>query len=345
MKPVSLHNLIVCLSFSLSLLISTSAGADSKALIEQTQKANPTRYQFAVDQGAIISPTQDNKAFSIWWQPSAGKPIAVIVTLHGHASYATDEFYLWQSYAKQRNYAILALQWWFGGGELTADYYRPQDMYPIIAGILAEKSVSPGAVLFHGFSRGSANSYAVSALDNASGNRYFGMTLSNAGSAVSDYPPNQDIAAGIFGVQPFKGSQWAMYCGAKDPDPNQNGCPAMTRSRDWVIKYGAEMALFIEDPTGDHGGFHQNSANVEALLAKFAPRNRYSEADAIFDWAEQTFSDQFKPHTSSTRQSGYYYRCYPGNVCVGANNDNLYLYQSGEIKSVGTVQDYLSKVQ
>lgn len=320
--------------------------ADSSALMTQAKNANPTRYQFAVDQGAEIKATKDNKAFSIWWQPSKDKPSAVIVTLHGHGSYATDEFYLWQTYASKRNYAILALQWWFGGGEATSDYYTPNDMYPIIAELLASKAVSPGQVLFHGFSRGAANTYAVSALDNFSGNRYFGMTLSNSGSAASGYPPNMEVASGNFGKLPFSGSQWAIYCGAKDPDPNQSGCPGMKLSRDWVIKYGAEMKIFIEDQNGDHGGFHMNPTNVEALLAKFTPRNRYQDADTVFDWAEKQLPDLLTPHASSALGFGYYYRCYLSKgVCVGAKNDALYLYQDGIIKPVGTTQEYLTKIK
>lgn len=334
------------LSILLSGLIASNANADSNALMTQAKNANPIRYQFAVDQNAEITATKDNKAFSIWWQPTKDKPTAVIVTLHGHGSYASDEFYLWQSYASKRNYAILALQWWFGGGEATSDYYQPSEMYPLIAEQLAAKAVHPGEVLFHGFSRGSANSYAVSALDNASANRYFSMTISNAGSAASNYPPNMQISAGNFGKLPFKGIKWAMYCGDKDPDPNQSGCPGMKLSSDWVVQYGAEMVIFLEDPNGDHGGFHMNPGNVDTILAKFAPTNRYQDADTVFDWAERQYTDLLTPHTTSALGYGYYYRCYQGgSVCVGAKNDDLFLYQAGIIKSVGTTQDYLTKIQ
>jgi len=61
-----------------------------------------------------------------------------------------------------------------------------------------------------------------------------------------------------------------MYCGEKDPDPAINGCPAMNAARDWVTQYGANVVLFIDDPTGDHGGFMTNSANVETALATYA---------------------------------------------------------------------------
>ena len=252
------------------------ARADSSSLMGQALAANPERYQFAVANGAEIRATSDNKAFSIWWQPSASPPAGVIVGLHGHASYATDDIYLWQPYAQARGYAILALQWWFGGGEAVNDYYMPAEMYPIIAGILAEKGVQPGTVLLQGYSRGAANSYGVTALDTASGNRFFGMTLSISGGAGSDFPPNMQVVAGDFGKQPFNGVQWVMYCGEKDPEPGMNGCPGMIASKNWVTQYGATFKLLIDDPNGDHGGFMTNSANVNTALAQFTPTARRS---------------------------------------------------------------------
>ena len=319
-----------------------AAHADSASLLSQAQAANTTRYQFALSNNAEIRNTSDNKAFTIWWQPTATTPAGVIVTLHGHDSYATDEFYLWQPYAQTKGYAILALQWWFGVGEAINDYYLPQEMYPIIANLLTEKGVKPGAVLFHGYSRGSANSYGVTALDAVSGNRFITMTLSNSGGAAADFPPNQQIVAGAFGAKPYSGIQWVMYCGEKDPDPTTSGCPGMTAAKDWVTQYGATFKLLIDDPNGGHGGFMTNSANVNTALAQFAPSNRYADADSVLDWAENQYPTLLTPHATSVIGYGYYYRCYGnGTTCVGAKNDDLFLYQNGKIAPVGRVQDYL----
>jgi len=338
-------NTIVRFSLFIAIVIlSSAAHADSASLLNQAQAANPTRYQFALNNNAEIRNTSDGKAFTIWWQPAATTPAGIIVTLHGHGSYATDEFYLWQSYAQNKGYAILALQWWFGGGETVADYYLPQEMYPIIASLLKEKGVKPGAVLLHGYSRGAANSYAVTALDAASGYRFITMTLSNAGGAAADFPPNQQIAAGTYGARPFTGIQWIMYCGANDPDPAINGCPAMNAAKNWVTGYGATFKLLIEDANGGHGGFMTNSTNVNTALAQFAPANRYADADSVFDWAERQFPSVLTTHVASQLGPGFYYRCYSNaTICLGVINDDLYLYQSqaGGLSRVGTVQDFL----
>jgi len=263
----------VCLFF-LAWLAATMprvASADSASLLAQAQRADPARYQYVLDVGAQIRATSDNRSFSVWWQPASAAPKAVIVSLHGHDAFATTDMALWQPYARQRGYAVLTLQWWFGAGESIDDYYKPQEMYPIIAALLAQKGVKPGSVLFAGYSRGAANTYSVAALDIYSGNRYFGTTLSISGGAISDYPPNQQIAAGAYGAKPFAGMRWIMYCGERDPNPTMDGCPAMTAARTWVTALGATITLFIDDPAGDHGGFMTNPANVNAALSAFVP--------------------------------------------------------------------------
>lgn len=267
-----MRQILILLCSLLTGALSPAAWASSSSLMQMAQLNDAARYASIASKGAEIRATSDNLSFTVWWQPSGWKPSSgVIVALHGHDGYASAEATLWQPYAQASGHAVLALQWWFGGGEATTDYYRPDQMYPLISALLAEKGVKAGTVLFTGYSRGSANSYAVAALDRAStGRRQFGLVLSNAGGAQSDYPPNQSINAGAFGSKPFDGMKWAMYCGEKDVDPDINGCPAMRRASEWVQGYGASVLLFIDDPVGDHGGFMTNASNVQTALATYA---------------------------------------------------------------------------
>lgn len=252
---------------------STQSAVEPSPLIQQAQTANPERYQFAVDQGAQIVPTTDGKSFYLLWLPAGSDPSnppPMIVTLHGHDSWAFDEFFLWQSYAAERGYGILALQWWFGGGEDVSDYYLPQEMYPIIENALRANHVQPQTILLHGFSRGSANIYGLTALDRDSGSNFFLLTIANAAGAARDFPINQSLDEGAFGAQPFANTHWVMVCGMNDPNPDKAGCPAMRATRDWVTQYGGTVDLLIEDPNGDHGAFHRNPDNVNAALDVFA---------------------------------------------------------------------------
>ena len=124
--------------------------------------------------------------------------------------------------------------------------------------------------MLHGFSRGSANIYAITALDRDTRQNFFGLTIANAGMASPDFPPNLEITSGKFGNAAFAGTHWVMYCGEHDPNPNRDGCPAMRQTRDWVTKFGGTVDLLIEDKNGYHGGFHRNPVNVTAALDVFA---------------------------------------------------------------------------
>lgn len=246
--------------------------AESLSLFAQGKDTDRQRYQFAVNQGAQFLTTPDGKSFYVLWYPkgtSTESHLPIIVTLHGHSSWAFDEFYLWQPYAAERGYGIIALQWWFGGSEERGDYYQPQEFYHIFDIVLPEQDARPGTVLAHGFSRGSANIYGVTAYDRQADNNFFLLTVANAGKASPDFPINANITAGDFGPQPFAGTHWVMFCGAEDPHPDLGGCPGMRETREWVTQFGGTMDLLIEDPNGGHGGFHRNPANVNAALDVF----------------------------------------------------------------------------
>lgn len=242
--------------------------ANGSALLEKAKEANPQRYLYAVQQGASIELTPDGRSFYLLWYPRGGgaRSTRMIVTLHGSSSWAFDEFYAWHSYANERGYAILALQWWFGAGENYSDYYTPEELHSTLQSVLEEKKVQPGSAILHGFSRGSANSYGVTYLDRKAGRGFFRFTIANAGGAMPDFPINAQITEDLSVRAPFEGTRWVMFCGGQDPKPERTGCPAMRRSEQWVSNLGGEVLRFIEDPEGGHSSFRQNAENTRAAL-------------------------------------------------------------------------------
>jgi hypothetical protein len=215
--------------------------------------------------------TPDRKAFFLLWAPPGKKlsEVPVIVSLHGHASWAYDDLYIWQPYAARYGYGVLALQWWFGGGEGPEDYYRPEEIYRVLDVALAREGVRPGRALLQGFSRGATQVYALTALDRTKGPGYFALSVANAGGAAADFPANDLLNRGVFGRTPLAGSNWALFCGGKDPNPERDGCPAMARARTWVQKLGGSVPLFIQDPKAGHGGFHRTPVHVDSALNLF----------------------------------------------------------------------------
>ena len=237
----------------------------------KAREASAKRHEFAVSKGAQFLPTPDGKSFYILWLPPAAastNPPPLIFTLHGHASWAFDEFFVWQPHLVKAGCGIVALQWWFGEGEKMSDYYLPREIVQNMSAILRSKKVAKRSVLAHGFSRGSANIYGVTALDNQA-DQFIALTVANAGKASEDFPINRDIADGLLGTRPLKGTFWVTYAGAHDPHPDRSGVSGMRETQEWIKRFGGTVELAIEDATGDHGGFHRNPSNVVSALDTF----------------------------------------------------------------------------
>lgn len=239
------------------------------AIYQQMKTSDSQNYQSAVAKGASFSITSDNKSFWLYWKPqnwSASSPRKLIISLGGHDGYASQDFAAWYPIlSNDYPFAIASLQWWFGKGEKTSDYYTPSEINKVINDFLVANSFSQNdLIIFEGFSRGSANSYSVAALNST--NKYFDYIISNAGGFATDYGPNKDILNGKFGNVPYANYKWVLYCGEKDPNPNTDGCPGMESTKTTIEKYGANVVLFIKDPKGTHGSFMTTLTNAKQSL-------------------------------------------------------------------------------
>lgn len=244
------------------------AAQSSEELLQRAKEKSADHYREALAQGAQIHPTPDGRSFYLIWSPP-GKRIqetTVLVGLHGHGSWVVDEFAAWQALLIQRGYSLVALQWWFGGGETTHDYYLTQEVSDQLEAILAKEQVKPGRAFLHGFSRGATQTYGLIVLDRQRTTPYFPVAIANAGGAASDYPVHQKIEQSVWGEKPFAGSKWVLFCGGQDPNPDRDGCPAMQRTQAWIERWGGDKPLLIEDPNAGHGGFHRNPANARKAL-------------------------------------------------------------------------------
>ncbi len=230
-----------------------------QAVLERCQTHSRGRLERVQADGARVQPTPDGSSFFLSYTPPKSRPDApIVVSLHGHESWAADEATMWKSELDRRGWRLLALQWWFGNGQQGDTYLRPHEMYPAIEQALA--GTRAGGAILHGFSMGSANSYAVAGLDRETGNNFFGLCIANAGSAETDYPPTARVRS-------LSGTQWVLYAGVKDwQNPEKSGPEAMTRTSQWLQSKGALVDLFIKDPQGDHGGFHLRPQNMRAAL-------------------------------------------------------------------------------
>lgn len=256
-----------------SMLAVAGMGATAEPLSAQAQQLFERATQSArLSTGTEVIPTRDGRSFFLVSEPQAlkGKPHKWIVSLHGSNGFATRDLEIWSPYLKGRDLGIISLQWWFGNGAQTGDYYSPFDIYRELDLLMRRMDIKPGDAMLQGFSRGSANLYAVAALDRNKGQRYFSLFVANAGGAALDYPPTRSVDAGRFGGMPYQGTRWITSCGARDPNPDRDGCPAMQRTGEWLKKLGGEVAFAIEDGSSGHGAFHLNPQNANLALDWFA---------------------------------------------------------------------------
>jgi len=213
-------------------------------------------------------PTSDGQSFLVVWR-AVPEPKRWIVSLHGTQGYATDDLALWHPHVKGREVGLVCVQWWLGAGDRTDAYYAPQQLYREIDAALQKLGVQPGAAMLHGFSRGSANSYAVAALDAGRGKRYFSLAVANSGGVGLDYPPTRAIVNGAFGPRPLQGTRWITVAGGRDPNPDRDGIPGMRRAAAWLKEQGATVVTAIEDPQEGHGALHRSARHARTVLDAF----------------------------------------------------------------------------
>lgn len=252
------------------LLVAQSLPPTAQALYTEFYNADVTRGQYAVNNGAQAFASADGNTFYLKWMPAGATASAtpLLVSLHGSSSNAFNEFYLWHQRAQAKGVGIIALQWYRGAASVSPnDYFDDPALYTYIDTALRRIKYPSNRAFLHGFSRGSARSYAVAFYDGQStGKNYFCTVLSNSGKADSVYPLYGQINSGTYGHALYTGKKWAMFCGGQDPQPSQSGCPAMANSKNWVQANGGTVGLYISDPNLGHGGFHQTTAYIDSAL-------------------------------------------------------------------------------
>lgn len=216
-----------------------------------------------------ILPTSDGRSFVAVWTPAGAAPARWIVSLHGTSGFATDDLALWHRHVASRGVGLITLQWWLGGDQSPRGYYAPEQIYRELDLVLRQVGVSPGTALLQGFSRGSANLYAVAAMEGSRPTRYFSLFVANSGRVSLDYPPNRAITDGRLGPRPLARTRWITVCGARDPNPERDGCPGMRATARWLGEQGAEVVAAIEDPQAGHGALHLNPDNAKRVLDLF----------------------------------------------------------------------------
>lgn len=244
---------------------------DAAKLYEQSRK-DARFFADAENLKPEVRATSDGKSFCLVWK-STPSPKRWIASLHGAGfppkGFAADDLAHWHRHLKARDVGIICLQWWLGTGDATRDFFTPEQIHRELDRALASVGAKPGAVMLHGFSRGSANIYAVAGLDAGPGKKWFSLAVASSGGVALNYPPTRALLAGDYGELPLKGTRWITCAGARDSNPDRDGIPGMKRTADWLREQGANVVFSIEDETSGHGALMLNPANTKRVLDEF----------------------------------------------------------------------------
>lgn len=226
---------------------------DTLKFVEQQQG-----YQKGMALNPQIIATEDGRSFVSVWQPNPKTPPKHwLVSIHGSNGNALQELAVWYPTLKDSDVGLITLQWWFG----QEDYFRPQQIYSAVDNALTQLKLRKAHLIWHGFSRGASNTYAVAALDRSRPEPLFSLYVANAGGYAAGYPPNRMI-----GDNAFLGSEWVLSCGEKDPNPNRDGCPKMKETGEFIKNSGGKVLRIIEDPNFGHGSLNANPENALELV-------------------------------------------------------------------------------
>lgn len=215
--------------------------------------------------------TADGRQYFYYGAPAGqnnASPKKIIISLPGHETTAESDYAAWKSHLTGGSYALASLNWWEGGVDTKAKYYSPAEVVAQTRQFLtAQGYVASDLIILEGYSRGSANSYAVIANDRGSG-AVFDAAISASGRYQSDFRWYEDKPNGTISPTFFKNVVWVLACGGKDPSPEQGGCLGMEETKTFLVAHGANVLAVLEDPNGNHGAFHLSSLDLpEQALA------------------------------------------------------------------------------
>jgi predicted esterase len=228
----------------------------ANAIATAVHVRDPVYYRYDVAHGAQL--VRDRATASYWLaSTSPARPKALLVTVHGHNDSASRAYRLWQPYAAKHGLGLVSVEWQTQWGR-NANFLDDRATYGMIARAVRAQGTPPGRVLLHGFSQGSHEAFALTALDRA-GPRLFAMTIAESGG--------DGVVGGV--VRAFAGTRWALYCAGHDPWPQLSGCPAMRRAKGLLTASGATVTRLLVDPPASHGGFLHNAHDVELTLGDY----------------------------------------------------------------------------
>ncbi len=263
--------LIIGVLFSSNTLLA-QLSVDAQRIYDSCIANNPGNVNYALSNGVQVISTPDSNSFYLQWFPSGATPntTPLLVTLHGSKGNAFNEFKSWHTSAQSHNCGIIAIQYnkYTNILDYLNGYFHDDTIYRYIDSALSHISYPSNKALLHGFSLGSARTYAVVYNDIQSGKNYFCTSISNAGKIDLTYP----LYAGLDTLSNvFAGKHWNLFCGPPETIIAGDSCGGLDFTQSWLQGKGAIIDIYIKNPSLGHNGFQQPQSEPykDTMLNKY----------------------------------------------------------------------------
>lgn len=231
----------------------------------------------------VLMPEEHN--FFAYYIPPNYRSGRIMVGVHGTGGNPYIELRDEMEWAKQFDYAVIAMNWLSREKTgRTPEYLDPKDLYRNILQALnffREKTGNDlSRVAYIGFSRGSAISYEIAYRDRQS-QKVFDLMISHSGGIPQDLriearnpsaKPEKffsDLIDGTLGPEPLKGAAFFLYSGDKDEQWGEVMSQQLEHARDLILRNGGEVLEWVRDPEGGHLGLRKNRSINEKAVRYF----------------------------------------------------------------------------
>jgi len=207
--------------------------------------------------GGGAFPVGEGRYYLVWfppdWESVADRK--VILSLHGTGGCAEWMLNHWyQTSSAAHSWVLVALQYY---DPETRQYDDDEVIYRNLLAALDELQahcpLSGSDFFYHGFSRGSAQSFPLAVRDRA-GRQLFTAFIADSGCSSLEYPTLRDAPADA-----LAGARFWMWCGENDVstvDPNRMTCDVMEEDmRPYVEGHGGQVDALIREEGAGHGMF------------------------------------------------------------------------------------------
>jgi len=237
--------------------------------------------------GGGVFPVGNDRYYLVWfpddWSTLTDRKI--IVSLHGTGGCAEWMLNHWyQTSSADHSWVVVALQYYDKASDrYDDDQVIYQNLQATLDDLRAHCPVAGSDIFYHGFSRGSAQSFPVAIRDWA-GRQIFSAFIADSGCAGLNYPTLRD--------QPddaLAGARFWMWCGENDVstvDRNRMTCEVMEDMRAYIEEHGGQVDALIREEGAGHGMF---SGCVDENDAHCTPRtaeNLGPSLPLLFDYIE-----------------------------------------------------------